>query len=201
MPDAATAVRPRGRPREPSADPAILTATLTTLAQHGYAGLTMDRIAEQAGVSKATIYRRWPSKRAVVLAAAHQLSEQVPAPDTGSLHGDLLAIAEGLATVFGSTGTPRLVGALVAQMAREPDLAAALRTGFLAARRSAARAALDRARARGEVRPEVDLDAAVDLLAAPFYYRALITGEAIDQAYAATVVGAVTTWLGQDPPG
>jgi AcrR family transcriptional regulator len=190
-----SATRARGRPRDPAAGHAILAATIMGLAEDGYAGLTMDGIAERAGVSKATIYRRWPSKEAVVLAAAEHLSAAVPVPDTGTLRGDLDAIAVGLAAVFGSPTTPRLVGALVSEMVREPDLAHALRDGFLAARRSAARAALERARERGEVPAEVDLEVPVDLLAAPFYYRALITGDPVDDGYAATVVDAVLAWL------
>jgi AcrR family transcriptional regulator len=190
-----SATRARGRPRDPAAGHAILAATIMGLAEDGYAGLTMDGIAERAGVSKATIYRRWPSKEAVVLAAAEHLSAAVPVPDTGTLRGDLDAIAAGLAAVFGSPTTPRLVGALVSEMVREPDLAHALRDGFLAARRSAARAALERAQERGEVPAEVDLEVPVDLLAAPFYYRALITGDPVDDGYAATVVDAVLAWL------
>jgi AcrR family transcriptional regulator len=180
-----------GRPRDPQAGDAILTATLGQLAEHGYERLTVDGIAEAAGVSKATIYRRWTSKREVVLAAAGRLAEAVPAPDTGSLRGDLKAIVGGLADVFSAQNVPALVGALVAEAVHDADLAATVREGFVRTRRAAAVAALERASARGEIGDNVDVDLTVDLLAAPFYYRSLVTGAPIDDRYAGAVLDAV----------
>jgi hypothetical protein len=97
--------------------------------------------------------------------------------------------------VGGAPATCRRVAALVAPMAHEPGLADALRSGFLAARRGAARAALERAQAREEVRPDVDIEVAVDLLAAPFYYRVLVTGIEVDDDFAADVVEAVVRFV------
>ena len=187
--------RSAGRPRDPDADEAILTATLDLLAAHGYAGISTDRIAAAAGVSKATIYRRWASKDDLLVAAAQSLAREVPAPDTGSLRDDLAHIAQGLATVFAHPRTARLIAALAERMLHDERLATALRSGFLAERRDAARVALERARTRGEVRSDVDPELAVDLLAAPFYYRVLITGEAVDDALAEQVVEVVLTWV------
>ena len=187
--------RSAGRPRNPDADEAILTATLDLLAAHGYAGISTDRIAAAAGVSKATIYRRWASKDDLLVAAAQSLAREVPAPDTGSLRDDLAHIAQGLATVFAHPRTARLIAALAERMLHDERLATALRSGFLAERRDAARVALERARTRGEVRSDVDPELAVDLLAAPFYYRVLITGEAVDDALAEQVVEVVLTWV------
>lgn len=184
-----------GRPRDPAAGEAILRATLSLLAEDGYDGLSIDGIADRAGVGKATIYRRWASKEEVVAAAARHLSEQVPVPDTGELRGDLMAIADGLTTVFADPATARLVGALVARMPHDPALASGLREGFLAARRRAARVVLQGAQDRGEIAAEGDLEVAVDLLAAPFYYRMLISGAPIDRAFARRVVDAVLAWL------
>jgi len=197
MPTATThePTRSPGRPRDPAIDDAILGATLAVLADDGYTGLTMDRVASAAGVSKATIYRRWATRRDVLLAAVDQLSASVPAPDTGTLRGDLASIAHGLAAVFAAPSTGPLVAALVGQAARDPDLADALRTGFLAARRAAAVDALRAAEVRGEV-CDVNLEVAVDLLAAPFYYRLLVTGAPIDDALADDVVDAVMAWVG-----
>lgn len=183
--------RAPGRPRDAAADEAILAATLALLGDHGYRGLTTDRIAAAAGVSKATIYRRWHSKDEVVAAAVDTLAREVPTPDTGSVHQDLLVLARGLVAVFAAPGTAGLIGALAEQMLHDPALAAALRTGFLAARRDAARTCLERGRARGEVRADLDLELVVDLLAAPFYYRVLITGDPLDDAYADRLVDAL----------
>lgn len=186
---------PRGRPRSSTADHAILDATLGLLAEGGYEGLTTDAIAARAGVSKATIYRRWSSKDEVVLAAASTLSTSIPTPDTGTLRGDLEALALALASVFSEASTARLVSSLVEQLAHKPQLATALREGFLRTRRDVARIAMQRAQARGEIGDAHDLEVAVDLLAAPFYYRMLITGAPIDVAFAHQLVDACVTWL------
>jgi AcrR family transcriptional regulator len=193
--DATTSGRGPGRPRDPATDEAILRATLSMLAEGGYDGLSIDGIAARAGVGKATIYRRWASKEEVVAAAARRLSEEVPAPDTGDLRRDLAGIVDGLATVFAEPTTARLVGALVARMPHDAALASGLREGFLAARRRAARVALERAQERGEVAADADLELAVDLLAAPFYYRMLVSGAPIDRAFAQRVLDAVLASL------
>lgn len=182
---------PRGRPRDPAAGEAILQATLAVIAEEGYPGLTMDAVASRAGVSKATIYRRWSSKQEVVVAAAEALSQTVTAPDTGTVRGDLEAIADGLVAVFSGPSTARLVGSLLAEATRDQALATALRDGFLQTRRAAARAALARGVERGELDHGTDLDFAVDQLAAPFYYRLLVTGDPIDAGFARSVVDTV----------
>lgn len=196
MSDRAATVRGPGRPRDPAADDAILTATLTVLAEDGYGGLSMDRIAEVAGVSKATIYRRWSSRQEVIVAAGEHLSQEAPIPDTGDLRHDLKELVEGLVEVFSRPVTGRLVAALVAGMADDEHLAAAVRSGFLAARRGAARSVLEQATVRGETRGDVDLDVAIDLLVAPFYHRLLITGQPIDSMFAQQIVDAVLAWIG-----
>lgn len=184
-----------GRPRDPTAGDAILSATLEILTENGLAGLTTDAIAARAGVSKATIYRRWSTKDAVVVAAVERLSQRVPVPNTGTLRGDLTAIANALRAIFAGRDMARLVSAIIAQMSLQPALAEAMRSGFLAERRSAARTALKRGRERGEVRPDIDLDTAVDLIAAPFYYRLLVSGGTLDESLAHTVVDAILTWV------
>jgi AcrR family transcriptional regulator len=171
-----------------------LRATLASLAEHGYDGLTVERIARRAGVGRGTIYRRWSAKEELVVAAAQRLSEAVPAPDTGTLRGDLDTIADGLTAVFSAPTTASIVATLLPQMASNDALADALRRGFLAARRTAARNALERARSRGELRRGANADVAIDLLAAPFYYRLLISGDLIHHAFARNVVDAVMAY-------
>lgn len=191
-----TATVRAGRPRDPALDVAILAATLAVLTRDGYGGLSIDGVAAEAGVSKATIYRRWASKKDLILAAAEYLSQTVPVPDTGDVRDDLEAIVVELARVFGRPTTVRFVAALVAGMADDPELATALRDGFLAVRRDAARTVLERARDRGQITDDVDLEVAVDLLAAPLYYRLLITGQPIDRRFALRIVDAVVSWVG-----
>lgn len=186
--------RPPGRPRDPAADRAILQATLELVAQEGEAGLAVERVATRAGVSKATIYRRWSSMDEVLLAAVEGLAEAIDAPDTGDLRHDLSAIADSLTHLFAAPDVARLVATLAAQMASRPELARAVREGFLAGRRRAAADALAREQQRGGLRDGVDLEVAVDLLAAPFYYRLLLTGDPIDERFAGRVVDAVLAY-------
>lgn len=189
------APRPPGRPRDPAVGDAILSATLDVLTRDGYGRLSVDGIAAQAGVSKATIYRRWASRQELIVAAAQHLSATVPVPDTGDIHADLTAIVDELVRLFGAPNTDRLVAALVCGMADDPQLATAFRDGFLSVRRDATRTVLERARDRGEIAEDLDVDTAIDLLASPLYYRLLITGGSIDEGFARQIVDAVLAWI------
>ncbi len=164
------------------------------MAQEGEAGLAVERVAARAGVSKATIYRRWSSMDGVLLAAVDGLSDAIDTPDTGDLRRDLLAIAGSLTRLFTAPDVARLVATLAAQMASRPELARAVRDGLLAGRRRAAADALAREQQRGGLRDGVDLEVAVDLLAAPFYYRLLMTGHPIDDGFAERIVDAVLAY-------
>jgi AcrR family transcriptional regulator len=80
-----------GRPRDPALDRGILDATADVVARRGLSGTTIEEVARRAGTGKAAVYRRWPSKTELVIAAARALQAEVAIPDTGSLRGDLLA--------------------------------------------------------------------------------------------------------------
>jgi AcrR family transcriptional regulator len=189
-----------GRPRDQSIDATITTTTLALLAEHGYSGLTTDAIATQAGVSKATIYRRWSSKQDVVVAAVTSLTQDLDAPDTGSLEGDLTVIAEELVPLYNDAGTARLIAALLEHLVRSDELAEAVRASTVRERRRVTRFVLERGIERGEARADADLEVAMDLIAAPFYFRALITGDPIDRSFARDLVQVVLAWLGPRQP-
>jgi AcrR family transcriptional regulator len=172
-----------GRPRSTTAGNTILDATLALLGEGGFQALSMDAVAARAGVSKATIYRRWSSREAMVADAVLRLSRTVPTPDTGSIHGDLLAILQGLAAILATPQSTRLVSGLLARAAVDARLGRALREGFLAERRASARKVFERAIARGELRADLDLELAIDLAAAPLYYRCLVSAAPLDDAY------------------
>ena len=187
-----------GRPRDGTVEAAITNATLSLLAERGYTGLTTDAIAERASVSKATIYRRWSSKFEVVIAAVTSLTQDLEAPDTGTLEGDLTVIAKDLVPVYQDPGTARLVAALLEHLVRSDELAEAVRASTVRERRRVTRVALQRGVARGEVRSDCNLEVAIDLLAAPFYFRALITADPIDDAFAQDLVQVVLAWVRPD---
>ena len=176
--------RAPGRPRSERARTAILIATNELLDSRGLAALSVDVIATRAGVSKATIYRWWPTKAAVVMDAflAHT-SPRMPFPDTGSTREDLRRQIKSVIQLFNQAGTGRSLVALIAESQHDPVLAQAFRERFIAARREAAREVLVRGRERGELRPDLDVDIAIDALYGPLYYRLLVSGDPLRQRY------------------
>jgi len=174
-----TPVRP-GRPRSLAADEAIRDATLELLATEGYANLTMSGVAAQAGVSTATLYRRWTSKLDLVIAVLQARAEERPVPDTGSLRGDCRAILRDVVEASQTTNAGPILPGLVGEIGRNPELADALRTNLIAPRRAAFVQVLERAAARGELRAGLDHELVIDLLIGPLYHRLLMTGAPVD---------------------
>jgi AcrR family transcriptional regulator len=167
--------RPPGRPRDPAADAKILGAALALALEGGLAGLTMEGIAARAGVGKATVYRRWTTKEALLADALRELAPGVEVPDTGSARGDYLALMRGSSERFDRRATV-IVARLLTEAAEEPELFTALRAAVVDPRRAALRAILERGAERGEVRADADLELAVDALAGPVMYRAMVDG-------------------------
>lgn len=179
-----------GRPRSRRADRAILEASLDLLAEVGYGGLTMEGIAGRAGVGKATLYRRWKSTKDVVVAAVSEFVEEIVIPDSGSVEEDLRRLMRRAIQVYrGRFG--KLMPGLVAAMTVSPEVARAVRERFLAGRRAALSVVLERGVARGELRADVNVEIALDFLGGPLFYRLLVTGASLDEAFAEEVVSAM----------
>lgn len=172
----ATATVARGRPRSPEADAAIRQATVDLLATEGYANLTMSGVATEAGVSTATLYRRWSSKLELVVDVLAARAEEQPVPDTGSLEGDCRAIVHTLVDKARTTPSTPLLAGLVGEIPRNPELGEALRATLIGPRRQAFNEVFARAAKRGELRKGVDAELAADLLFGPLYHRLLFTG-------------------------
>ena len=162
----------RGRPRDENIDAQVVSAVLQVLRTHGYRAVTIERIARKVGTARTTIYRRWPSKRHLVAYAVLSEMGASPAADTGELRGDLEAAVRNLLRAFGGPMKQALAG-LVTDMAQDPELATIIRQDVLAARRKSMHDALQRARARREIRDDLDTELVLDMLTGPFYYRAL----------------------------
>lgn len=164
---------------------AVLTAAAALLEEIGYANLTIQAIAERAGVSNKTIYRWWPNKAAVVMEAfAEATADIVAVPDTGELRSDLLTFIEAAFVAqrqlrFGAT-----MANLVAAVQTEPSLAEAFRNEFIARRRNAVRQILERASQRGELRDPLDIEVAIDGLYGPLFYRLLVGHAPLDKSFA-----------------
>jgi AcrR family transcriptional regulator len=183
-------VRSRGRPKNPSIDAEVVAAVLEALRARGYRGVTIEGIARRVMRARTSLYRRWPSKRHLVAdAVVAELGAQ-PAPDTGSLRKDLKAAVGTLLTAFGGTMGKALPG-LVADMALDPALARMIREKVLVARRQSIRAAFERGMARGECGRGFDIEVLIDMLTAPFYFRALFGHLACTPATVNSVVDYV----------
>src|SRR6266498_2835495 len=191
----------RGRPRNTQADQRILDAAQALLLTRGYQGLCVAEVARQAAVAKTTLYRRWPTKDHLAVAVAAQILGEVPIPATGDLPRDLTsfvaALGDGLNRLR-TAGQPdgvadRSAGPLadlVAAAGRHPDIGEGVRALY-AQRHTMALARLRHARDHEGLRDDIDLGLLVEQLAAPIYYRILITGEPVDRAYAQRLVTAV----------
>jgi AcrR family transcriptional regulator len=153
MPAAAGEAGHRGQPRRRGEElyAAIFEATLAELAEAGYSRLAMERIAARAGASKASLYRRWPSRAELVIAAlGHHYGGPEPAPDTGNLRDDVLALLRlGAARLNGIFGVA--VRGLMAETLTDPDRTASLRANMFTTRNRLMREILDRAAGRGEI--------------------------------------------------
>jgi len=159
-----------GRPRSPHADQAILTAALALLAEHGYGGVSIEMVAAQAGVSKATIYRRYPSKEALIADALEQVRQEISIPDTGNLWQDLdLIIAEAAQMSLHPLGR-QIVALIVSTATTQPHFAELYWRKYLQPRRTSFAIVLERAKARAEIAPEVDGGIIFDLLSGIMLY-------------------------------
>ena len=183
--------RTPGRPRSPEVHGAILDASIALIREVGYDAVSMEGIAAQAGVGKAALYRRWPSKEALVVEALGRLVARLPVPDTGTLAEDVRLIRRADLGMYADPATGLLLSGLVAAMARSKPIARAFREGFVATRHDALRTALARGVARGELRDDADLDLVVEMLNAPLFYRYLLSGRPVNETLVADVTASV----------
>ena len=193
---AANALRPvRGRPRDEEADTAILDATLALLAEEGYVGLRIEAVAVRAGVAKTTIYRRWPDKLSLAIAALELLPE-LPAVDTGTLAGDLRALRAAVIALFETTRLAGVLPALASERVRGTAAAAKLDT-FIRGRYRPWVAAIERALERGELPRSASADPGLiaDLLSGVLVQRVFFTGGRVDEKTWQTVVDIVVKGL------
>ena len=166
--------RAPGRPRSEAARRAILRSTLQLLGKNGFSELTIEDVAAHARVGKATVYRWWPNKAALIADAfASDTTHRLHYPDTGSLRGDMSRQMRQVIKIFRSR-RGRIVSAILAGGQTDQDLIAAFRERFLWPRRREAYATLQRGIERGELPANVDMDLVLDSLYGPIYMRFLI---------------------------
>jgi AcrR family transcriptional regulator len=167
-----------GRPRSERAHQAILQATIELLLEQGFAEMSVEGVATRAGVGKATIYRRWPSKADLVAEAIASLSHKALDPvDTGSVRGDLIALAEQTFRTQEAGEVTQLMIKLMGERARHPELQDAFMRRVVQPRRRVIAEVLERGIARGELRPDIDVDVLIDLLTGFAFYRSMRAGK------------------------
>ncbi|MBP2115621.1 TetR/AcrR family transcriptional regulator [Paenibacillus silagei] len=166
----------RGRPRNTEAKNAILNASYELLLETGFGAVTVEKIAEQAQVSKATIYKWWPNKAAVVMDGyLYAANARLPIPDTGSAKEDILIHAGTLAH-FLTSREGKVITELIGEGQSDTGLAEAYRSRYFGPRREEARKLFERGIAQGELKQGLDIGSCIDLVYGPIFYRLLLTG-------------------------
>ena len=184
--------RSPGRPRSEDARKAILRSTLKLLQETGFPDLSIEAIASDADVGKATVYRWWPNKAALVADAfSSSADHELRFPNTGSVRSDVSIQMKHLVRVLrGRRG--RIVAALIGGGQSDPELIQAFRDRFMMPRRQEAYATLRRGISRGELPQDLDLDLTLDTLYGALYMRFLIRQSGLTEEYVDEVVRLVT---------
>lgn len=167
--DSTKTERAPGRPRNPEVERRILEVTLEQLSDLGYNRMSLDSIADQAGASKPTIYRRWSNKADLATAAISSLRLNEPPIDTGTTTGDLIALLNNFRKSLLRPNGMALIGTVLVEESHTPELLHLFRERVVKPRREMLRVILDRARTRGELRADADTEAAINMLIGSFY--------------------------------
>jgi AcrR family transcriptional regulator len=207
QPEPAAAPRARGRPRSLATRDAILQAARALMDELGPAGVTMEAVAARAGVGKPTVYRWWPDRHAVAMAALMQapaesaptaasaMPARRPRPPLAALAQQVLGIVDTFASPKG-----RAVASMIAASDPHTELSKAFRNHFVLARREEGRALLQDAAARGELRAGIDLDVSLDLIYGPLFFRLMLGHAPLDAAFVKRLLDELLLGLRAAPP-
>lgn len=188
-----------GRPRDAELDETLLERALDLLEKHGYRALSLAEVAESAGVAKATLYRRWPSKPALVAAAIDRLSlGETQVPETGDLGADLARVIQNAYDLV-LRGRGKVLSDLVRNSAEDPEVRELIRIIILSRRRGYYRV-LDQAIERGVLPSDLDHELVIDMLIGPLWTRLLITSRPIPEGVVSSLVSTLLHGLLGRPP-
>ena len=189
---AATEDRPRhGRGRRPAAEvrAEIVAAAGELLFTEGTAGFTIDKVASRSGASKMTIYKWWPSKGALALDGySHRVEQQLEFPDTGDIEADLRTQLHAFLAVVRDSPAGPVIAELIGQAQSDPDLKVGYLKHYSAPRRALAVSTMEAAKARGQLRADLDTESVVDQLWGACYHRLLLPDQPLTDEFVDTLV-------------
>ena len=191
-------VRRRGRPPSAAAHQAVLDVARELLSHGDLAHLNLEQVAEQAGVSKATIYRHWHTREALALELLSELAGQLTVRDRGDTRSELIAMLEGTLRVVNGTQLGSVLQGLFSDLVRNPAIGDPFRSAVVSARRAAVAEVFERGIQRGHIRADADVDLATELIIGPIYYR-LLFGGPFPPDFARRVVDAALAGFGPRP--
>ncbi|MFE1319617.1 TetR/AcrR family transcriptional regulator [Kitasatospora phosalacinea] len=187
-----------GRPRQEHVTASVLDAVVELVAEHGMGALTMDAVAARAGVGKPAIYRRWPTKQDLLIAAAESRIGPLTVPETGDFRTELRAVLTARMNAYRQPGVNRLLAGVIgsaAEAGAEPGAYQA----YTARVMGETRRLLERGAARGDVRPDVDLGAAATLVAAALVFRTVAEQQLPDEQLVESVVELIARAVATTP--
>jgi len=188
-------LRGPGRPRSEKARQAVIRSTLTLLKRVGFNELSIESVAAHAGVGKATIYRWWPSKAALVIDAfASAVDEELRFPSAKSVLESLRQQMRRWVVIFRSP-LGRIVATVIGAGQSDPAILDAFRAHWVEPRREKARTLLRQAMKNGGIRDDVDPDMVLDLLYGPLYLRLLLQHAPLDEQFVDTVFAVISPAL------
>lgn len=201
--DTTLPARASGRPRSEGCRQKILAAADLLLTRDGFAKMSIDAIAQEAGASKATIYRWWPSKAAIVMEALLELTEADVHVPAGPDPEDEIVLRIGKLIALFRSPKGRVIASIIGQSQFDPEIGEAYRKHLLGPRRAQMHAVINRAIAAGQFREDLDVDLAMDLLYGPIYERLLLGHAPLDESFLANyppmALAALRGYAGLNP--
>ena len=186
----------RGRRRSERSRRAILDGAAKLLTERGYADITIEGVAAEAGVGKTTIYRWWSTKAAIYIDLYSELASQiVPPPDTGSIEKDLLILIQGAFKLYRDTAAGLALAGIVAEAQSNETVSKIVRTQFVPSRREVTLALLNRARKRGEIPADLNLNVVSELITAAVWFHILVGNGPLNAPRAKQLLATIMTGI------
>ena len=198
MTDVAVPTR-SGRPRRTETTSAILDAALELWMERGYHSVSIDAVAARAGVSKPTIYRRWPNRQQLLVAVSQRFVPPGEVADLGSFRDEVAAFLRERADLYGNAGIRRILASAVAASSEDEDFHRAIQP-FLDRFPAGMRTIIQRGIARGDVRADVDIELLTAMINGSFYFRSIIEHKGLDHRAADFVADLVNTAVAPPTP-